>query len=29
MIPFAIRALVMIAVSIAFTYAVMPNDKLP
>jgi hypothetical protein len=29
MIAFAIRALVMIAVSVAFTYAVVPDDRLP
>jgi hypothetical protein len=29
MIVFVVKALVMIAFSTAFTYAVMPNDKLP
>jgi hypothetical protein len=29
MLPFLVRALVMIAVSVAFTYAVVPNEKLP
>jgi hypothetical protein len=29
MVEFVVRALIMIVLSTAFTYAVMPNDKLP